>query len=98
MKKDQFAKLLNFLDRLDQSKISYQLRKHLEEAISVEVYAPGEHWEVDFWADGEIYVERFRSNGHIDDESVWHELFTLCSDEEPVSTPEAPQDDSRSRK
>ena len=98
MKTDQFTKLLSFLDRLDQGKIPYRLRKHLEEAISVEVYAPGEHWEVDFWADGEIYVERFRSNGHIDDESIWHELFARCSDEEPAPTTEANQDESGSRK
>ncbi|HKI34431.1 MAG TPA: hypothetical protein VKA46_21430 [Gemmataceae bacterium] len=85
MKPDQFAKLLVFLDRLDKQKIHYRLSKHLEEALSVEVYAPGEHWEVDFWADGEVYVERFRSNGHIDDEAVLSELFALCSDEEPSS-------------
>jgi hypothetical protein len=96
MNTNQFAKLLAFLDRLDRSKIHYQLSKHLEDAISVEVYAPSEHWEVDFWADGEIYVERFRSNGHIDDEAILDELFALCSDEEPSPAPVLNQDGNRS--
>jgi hypothetical protein len=82
MKDERFDKLLAFLDRLDNAKIPYHLSKHLYDAISVEVYAPGEHWEVDFLADGQVYVERFRSNGHIDDETVFEELFRLCSDEE----------------
>ena len=85
MKEDRFEKLLAFLDRLERAKIWYRVWKHLEDAISVEAYAPGEHWEVDFFADGEIYVERFRSDGHIDDESALAELFALCSDEEPAA-------------
>jgi hypothetical protein len=83
MKEERFDKLLAFLDRLDSAKIPYKLDKHLYDSISVEVYAPGEHWEVDFLADGEIYVERFRSNGHSDDETAFEELFRLCSDVEP---------------
>jgi hypothetical protein len=77
-----FDKLLAFLDRLDNAKIPYNLCRDLEEAISVEAYAPGEHGEIDSFADGEVYVERYRSNGHIDDETVFEELFRLCSDEE----------------
>jgi hypothetical protein len=82
MKDDRFDKLLAFLERLDNAKISYRLDNDLYHAISVEVYAPGEHWEVDFLADGQVYVERYRSNGHIDDETALEELFRLCSDEE----------------
>src|SRR5213083_2176101 len=89
MKRDQFAKLLAFLDRLDDARIPYQLSYHIEDAISVEAHAPGEHWEVDFFADGDVYVERFRSNGHIDEESSLAELFRLCSDEEEPAPPSA---------
>jgi hypothetical protein len=85
MKDDRFDKLLAFLDRLDNAKVPYRLSKHLYDAISVEAYAPSEHWEIDFLADGDVYVERFRSNGHIDDETVLDELFRLCSDEERPS-------------
>lgn len=82
MKEERFDKLLAFLKRLDSAKIPYKLDQHLYDSISVEVYAPSEHWEVDFLADGQIYVERFRSDGHIDDETVLEELFRLCSDDE----------------
>jgi hypothetical protein len=101
MKVDPFTKLLNFLERLGNAKIPYVLSHHLEGAVSVEVHAPGEHWEVDFFADGQVYVERFRSHGHIDDESVLGELFALCSDDEPPTVPAVPvsnPDDAVARK
>ena len=49
--------------------------------------APGEYWEIEFLEDGEVDVERFRSNGHIDDESALEELFAQFSDEEAASQP-----------
>jgi len=98
MKDDRFDKLLAFLDHLDNAKIPYRLSKHLYDAISVEAYAPGEHWEVDFFADGEVYVERFRSNGHIDDETTLDELFRLWSDERSPPKEEISQNDDVARK
>ena len=87
-KKDRFDKLMAFLDRLEEAKIPYRIWRHLEEAISIEARAPGEHWEIDFFEDGDVYVERFRSNGHIDEEEALEELFVLCSDEEkPAARP-----------
>ena len=97
MKRDPFAKLLDFLARLEKARITYRLSKHIEDAISVEARAPGEHWEVDFFADGDVYVERFRSNGHIDEESSLAELFRLCSDEEEPA-PQSANASKRPRK
>ena len=82
MSQDRFDRLLAFLRRLEDAKISHQLADYREGAVSVVVRGPGEYWEVDFLEDGEVEVERFRSNGHIDDESVLAELFAQCSDEE----------------
>lgn len=96
MNADRFDKLLAFLDRLDKAKIPYRIMKHLYDAISVEANAPGEHWEVDFFADGEVYVERFRSNGHIDDESTLEELFALWPNEDTSSSTKAVNQDDRS--
>src|SRR5947209_663647 len=98
MKADRFDKLLAFLDRLENAKITYRVSKHLYDAISVEVYAPSEHWEVDFFADGDVYVERFRSDGHIDDEAVLDELFKLCSDEESQPTDAIRRNDATAEK
>ncbi len=89
MSQDRFEKLLAFLRRLEDAKISHQLADYREEAVSVIVRAPGEYWEVDFLEDGEVEVERFRSNGHIDEESALTELFQLCSDEEAPASHDA---------
>ncbi|HEV3443790.1 MAG TPA: hypothetical protein VG099_04060 [Gemmataceae bacterium] len=97
MTTDAFGTLMAFLGRLEKARIPYQLCKRLEDAIRVQVSAPGEHWEVDFFVDGEIYVERFRSNGHIDDKSVLEELFALCSDEEPPVQEVVSRNDAASR-
>ena len=98
MKADKFDKLMAFLDRLEKAKISYRLSKRLDDAIRVDTQSPGEHWEVDFLADGEIYVERFRSDGHIDDESALEELFRLWADKDPVPKETANQHDAVARK
>jgi hypothetical protein len=65
------------LDRLDQIGAEYRLGRLREDALMVEVFAPGEHWEIEFFVDGHIEVERFRSNGEIADESAFHELFDV---------------------
>jgi hypothetical protein len=98
MKTDRFDRLVAFLERLDNAKIPYTLSSQRYEAISVVAYAPGEYWEIDFLADGEIDVERYRSDGKIHDESMLEELFALCSDEEPATPEAVNQDASPSRK
>lgn len=63
-------KLLAFLN------LPYRLSHIREETIAVELAVPGERWEVEFFPDGHVEVERFRSDGHIADEAVLDELFT----------------------
>ncbi len=81
MKKNQFAKLLAFLERLDEAEIGYKLEHSRDDAIMVVAFAPGQYWEIEFMEDGGIEIERYHSNGNIEDESALEELFTLCSDE-----------------
>ena len=88
MKKDQFGKLLAFLERLDQEKISYTLEHSRDDAIMVSVVTPGEYWEVEFLKDGGIDVERYVSNGEIYDESILTEFFAKNSE----CPPEVPDD------
>jgi len=53
----------------------------MEDAIEVHVDVPGERWEVDYFADGQVYVERFTNpSGEIKDEKELEELFRLFSD------------------
>jgi hypothetical protein len=77
MKQDRFDRLLGFLQRLDQAGFHYTLANYREDAVSVQVHVPSEHWEVDFLADGSIEVERYRSDGTIHDESALDELFAV---------------------
>lgn len=57
-------KLLDFIYKLQQKKYAYRL-DCVRDAIMVEVYIPGEHWEVEFFADGNVEVEVFRSEGDV---------------------------------
>ena len=70
-----YERLLRFLSRLEEHKISYSLEHVRAEAIMVEVAVPGERWEVEFPADGSVDVERFVSTGSICGEDALADLF-----------------------
>jgi hypothetical protein len=86
---DTFRQVLELLKRLDEAKIFYRLGQSREDALMVEVTVPGERWEIEFVDYGDevqVEIERFVSNGHIDDETALEELFARFSDkEEPVT-------------
>ncbi|MFL5804291.1 MAG: hypothetical protein ACJ8CR_21420 [Roseiflexaceae bacterium] len=73
------SKVLAFLDRLEEVKIPYTLA-HVRETIMVKITVPGERWEVEFFEDGEVEVERFISTGVIEDEEALDRLFAEHSD------------------
>jgi hypothetical protein len=96
MKADKFRQLLSFLERLDRAKIPYSMRHSRDNAIMIVAFAPSEYWEIEFLEDDDTEIERYRSNGHIDDESVLEELFALCSDDDdgPLASTGNPNDAS----
>jgi hypothetical protein len=59
--------LCDFLGRLNEAHISYRLQMVSEcaDSILVEIAIPGERWEVNFYVDGRIYVEKFIGNGEV---------------------------------
>jgi hypothetical protein len=89
MNQDRYDKVLAFLRRLTDEKFDHELKDYREDAISVIVRVPGEFWEVDFLDDGTVDVERFVSNGHIDDESILKSLIAKFSDRETEPNHEA---------
>jgi hypothetical protein len=97
MKPDRFEKLIAFLERLKRAKIPHTLNDNRDEAVSVLVFSPHGYWEVDFLADGDVDVERFRSNGQIDDESTLEELFALWADNESATVTPVSRDDASAR-
>ena len=72
-------KLLDFLDRLDATKIAFKLDHHRSEAVMVCIDVPGERWEVEFFASGEVEIEVFRSDGSIKCEKEIDRLFRCFS-------------------
>jgi hypothetical protein len=77
-----FDKLTSFLDQLESQNITYTIAHHRSETVMVLVAIPGERWEIDFFSNGTVEIERFRSSGTISDESVFPELFAAYADNE----------------
>jgi hypothetical protein len=69
-----FEAVLAFVDRLEAAKVWRRLEV-VRDALMVVAVVPGEHWEVEFFPDGHVEVERFRSNGEIAGSEVLQELF-----------------------
>jgi hypothetical protein len=58
--------LIAFLRRLDDAGIHYSLGSY-RESVNVHVTASGnERWEVEFFPDGSVEIERFTSDGEIE--------------------------------
>ncbi|MGN9165856.1 hypothetical protein ACTNDY_11365 [Tissierellaceae bacterium HCP3S3_D8] len=73
-------KFIDFLERLEKHKIYYTLHKTREDYIRVDIAVPGERWEVEFSADGDIVVERFKSFTNVESEQALKYLFENFSD------------------
>jgi hypothetical protein len=63
-KVNSLQRTLEFLAELNNRGVYYRLN-HVRDSLMVEVAVPGERWEVEFFADGAVEVEVFRSNGHL---------------------------------
>jgi hypothetical protein len=60
---------MQFLDRLDAEKLTYNLG-HYRDSITVLVAVPGAFWEVEFFDDGRVEVEIFRSTSGVEADGV----------------------------
>ena len=76
---DKLNKLIDFLDKLEDNKIYYNLSK-IRDGILVSVAIPGERWEIEFMTNGNVEIEKFLSNGEIHNDSLLDELFENFSD------------------
>ena len=61
---EYFNCLIKFLDELEQNKIYYDIKK-IRDGLLVEIVVPGERWEVEYLSNGEIIIEKFKSDGNI---------------------------------
>ena len=67
-------KLYAFLEQLEEAGIFFTLQR-IRESIMVNVVVPGERWEVEFFEDGHVVVERFLTAGDLLDEKALNSLF-----------------------
>ena len=72
--------VLEFLNQLEEQQISYRLEHNRAETVMVLIAVPGQRWEVEFFEDGQIEIERFTSSGEIQGEEILEELFREFGD------------------
>jgi hypothetical protein len=82
MKNEAFDRLTAFLSELERREIAYSLAHHRDEAVMVLVAVPGERWEIEFFGDGSVEIEKFISSGEIYGEDALSELFARYTDQE----------------
>ena len=74
------TKLLKFLSRLEQLKIHNRIEHNRDESIMVITDVPGQKWEIEFFNDGNIEIEIFKSDGEIRGESELERFFKEFSE------------------
>jgi hypothetical protein len=72
--------VLELLGRLEAAKIHFTLARHQEDAITIEVAVPGQRWEIDYYGNGRMDVEIFKSDGIVRDVSAIDELIHAFAD------------------
>ena len=75
-----FQKLLDFLEELEKRHVYFTLTQVRSDTIIVQVFVPGEYWEVEFFADGGVEVEVFRSFRGVEGEEALQRLFAEHSE------------------
>jgi len=78
-------KLIDFLNKLEEVHICYNIKKFLPDSISVLVDVPGERWEIDFFFNNgaecsDIWIEKFKSDGTSYGEEELETIFRDFSD------------------
>jgi hypothetical protein len=69
--------LYAWIEKLRAAKIPFTLATYRDNAVMLQVSVPGERWEVEFFEDGTVEVERFRSSGKIEGLSALDDLLAL---------------------
>src|SRR5262249_15316860 len=83
---------IQFLNELEQKKMRYTVACNREDAIMVVVAAPDERWEIEFFGDGSVKIEKFISEGEIIEAGSLAELFAKYKDRDEMTN--APREGS----
>jgi hypothetical protein len=71
---------LDLLRRLQEAGLFHRVQQFRDDGLAVEVAVPGERWEIEFLAEGEVEIEIFRSNGEIRGAQALDDLFQRFGD------------------
>jgi len=69
-----------FLEELKKRHIYFKLDTDREETVMVMVFVPGQYWECEFFEDGHLEVEIYKSDGKILGEEALKTLYADFSD------------------
>jgi hypothetical protein len=69
-----------FCRELESRHMAYDLRIVRDEALMLSVAVPGERWEIEFFDDGHIELERFISKGVVEAPEALSELLARFED------------------
>ena len=72
-------RIIDFLNELEKRSIYYRINK-IRDSIMIEIAVPGQRWEVEFFNDEHIEIEKFVSSGEIYDENELEVLLLNYSD------------------
>ena len=70
----------NFINELRERKIYFELGNVRESAIMCKVDVPGQRWEIEFFENGDVEIEIFKSDGNIYDKEMIQQLYKEFSD------------------
>ena len=70
---------LDLIERLQRAHIAYRLDS-VRDALMIEVYVPGERWEIEIFPDARVEIERFISTGEIEDRDALDKLWRHAGD------------------
>jgi hypothetical protein len=72
--------LYRILAQLEAAKIHFTLARVRDETVMIEAHVPGRHYEIEVFANGEIEVEVYKSDGQIGSQELVDELLRDFSD------------------
>lgn len=78
---EQLDKLRDFLERLSEHGVWYTLHYVRYGAVTVISYSPIGYWHFDFFPDGSVNVEIYRSDGVVHGEDKLEDFFETWRDD-----------------
>jgi hypothetical protein len=72
--------IYDWVSKLKRANIHFAVATFRDDALMLQISVPGERWEAEFFPDGTVEVERFRSDGRIAGADALDELLHKHAD------------------